>query len=196
MIILIIVSGLFGYYLLATTKSAATPITTQTQTTAVNLVVVPNYGGPTYDAFVLSSNLGNVYVPAPATNTTGPGPNNNNITVIAGMPIKFVLTSIDSAINQNFSGQVMTPFTLYSDTPSGQVATMYNVGQSIYNMPVGHTFSIAQLGVDIPIPPTTVVSFTLTFTKPGLYLYVCDTPCGLGMGLLGYMEGYVIVNSG
>jgi len=51
------------------------------------------------------------------------------------------------------------------------------------------------MGVNIPIPPTTVVTFSLTFTKPGLYLYVCDAPCGPGMGLLGYMEGYIIVTS-
>jgi heme/copper-type cytochrome/quinol oxidase subunit 2 len=192
-IVAIVVSGLFGFYLSTIAKSSSG--NSQPQATVVNLDVVPDYGGATYDAFVLPSSLLNGFVPIAATNTTGPGPNDNNITVSANTPVKFVLTSLDNAINENFSAQVSTPFNVYNDTASGQALSTYNVGQSISNMSIGHTFTIAQMGVNIPIPPTTVVSFTLTFTKPGLYLYVCDTPCGPGMGLLGYMEGYIIVTS-
>jgi len=193
-IVAIVVSGLLGFYV-STLAKPATAVSTQSLATVVNIDIVPDYGGATYDAFVLPSNIQNAVVPTPATNTTGPGPNDNNITVTAGTTIKFIVTSWDNALNQNYSATVSTPFTAYNDTASGQVASSYSAGQSISVMPIGHTFSIPQLNVNIPIPPTTAVIFSLTFSKPGIYQYTCDSPCGPGMGLMGYMEGYIIVNS-
>lgn len=192
-ILAIAVSGFLGFYIstLAMTKFSAS---TQTHTTTVNVDVVPDFGGATYDAFVLPSNIENTVVPSPATNTTGPGPNDNNITVTVGTTVKFVVTSWDNALNQNFTGQASTPFTAYNDTASGQVASAYNSGQSISMMAIGHTFSIPQMGVNVPIPPTTAVIFSLTFSKSGIYEYTCDSPCGPGMGLTGYMQGYIIVS--
>jgi len=190
----IIVSGLLGYYVSTLAKPAPTTSSSPT-TTVVDVNVVPDYGGATYDGFVLSPNVENGVVPTPATNTTGPGLNNNNITVTTGTTVKFVVTSWDNALNQNFTGNVSTPFVAYNDTANGQVASSYAQGQSIALMPVGHTFSIPQLNVNIPIPPTTAVVFSLTFSKPGVYQYLCDSPCGPGMGLMGYMVGYIIVNS-
>lgn len=192
-IVAIIVSGLLGYYVSSIAMSSSAKSTTASP--VVNVNVVPDYGGATYDAFVLPTNVENGYVPAPATNTTGPGVNDNNITVTAGTTVKFVVTSWDNAINENFTAQVSTPFTAFNDTASGQVASAYSEGDNISAMPIGHTFSIPQLGVNIPIPPTTAVVFSLTFSKPGVYEYTCDTPCGPGMGLMGYMEGYIIVKS-
>lgn len=189
----IVVSGLLGFYVSTIGKPATT--SSQSSTEIVNVDIVPDYGGATYDAFVLPSNIENAVVPTPATNTTGPGPNDNNITVTAGTTIKFVVTSWDNAINQNYSATASTPFTAYNDTASGQVASSYSQGQSISAMQIGHTFSIPDLNVNIPIPPTTAVVFSLTFSKPGIYEYTCDSPCGPGMGLNGYMQGYIIVNS-
>ncbi len=190
----IVLSGLFGFYI-TTIAKAATTSGQSSQAAVVNLDIVPDYGGATYDGFVLPTNIENGVVPTPATNTTGPGPNDNNITVSAGTAIKFVVTSWDNAINQNLTAQASTPFTAYNDTASGQVASAYSQGQSFVAMGIGHTFSIPQMGVNIPIPPTTAVVFTLTFAKPGVYMYTCDSPCGPGMGLVGYMEGYIIVTS-
>ncbi len=167
MIAAIVISGLLGFYV-STFGKVASSVVTQTQPSTVNLDVVPDYGGATYDAFVLAANMLNGVIPTPATNTTGPGANDNNITVTAGVPVKFVLTSLDNAINENFSAQVTTPFSVYNDTASGQAVNTYSAGQSISAMPVGHTFTIAQLGLNIPIPPTTVVTFSMTISKPGL----------------------------
>jgi len=184
-------SGLLGFY--ASTIANSVTTNNQPQAQVVNMDVIPDYGGAGYDAFVLAANAGSGVVPTPATNTTAPGPNDNNVTVKAGTTVDFVLTTIDTAILQNFSDQVTTPFTVYNDTASGVVATQYGQGQSISNMPIGHTFTITELGVNIPIPATTVVHFAVTFSKPGVYMYMCDTPCGPGMGLNGYMQGYVVV---
>jgi heme/copper-type cytochrome/quinol oxidase subunit 2 len=58
-------------------------------------------------------------------------------------------------------------------------------------LPVSHTFVVAGTNVNVPIPPDTIVTFTITFTTPGRYLYYCSAPCGPGMSLVGYMEGYI-----
>jgi hypothetical protein len=174
---------------------------TQTVTTSaafseqvVNLVVIPDWGGATYDAFVVPSSV-NGTLPKPGTNSTLPGPNDNNITVLAGVPVRFVVTNLDTAVNMNFTGTASTDLTVYNDTASGYVALHYGKGQELPKLPVGHTFTIPSLNVSIPLPPDTVVTFTYTFTTPGVYEYMCMAPCGLGMGVTGYMDGYVIVTS-
>lgn len=192
-IIAIVVSGLLGYYV--STIAISSTVKSATSTPIVNINIVPDYGGATYDAFVLPTNIENGYVPAAATNTTGPGVNNNNITVTNGTTVKFIVTSWDNAINENYTGSASTPFNAFNDTASGQVVSAYNQGDNISEMPIGHTFSIPSMDVNVPIPPTTAVVFSLTFSKPGVYEYTCDTPCGPGMGLMGYMEGYIIVKS-
>jgi heme/copper-type cytochrome/quinol oxidase subunit 2 len=182
-----------------TTTITQSVTTTQSITTGsqsggnvVNLVIVPDYGGATYDAFVKASNL-NATAPVLATNSTGPGPNNNNVTVSAGVPVKFVITSIDTAVLMNFNGTVTTPFSFYNDTAAGVVGQQYSKGEVVSNLPIGHTFTITELGLNIPIPADTIVTFNYTFTKPGVYVYFCETPCGAGMTAPGYMIGYVIV---
>jgi hypothetical protein len=156
----------------------------------VYLEVVPDFGGSTYDAFVLPTSLsGNT---PNASSTVGAAPN-NNITVQHGVPIKFVISNLDTALLQNFTSQVSVPFTLYNNTDSGQVALQYTQGETVSNMAISHTFSIPDLQVNIPIPPDTMVVFTYTFSTPGVYAYICTTPCGPGMGLAGYMLGYVTV---
>ncbi len=160
----------------------------------VSLDIIPDWAGAGYDAFVVPSQA-NGTIPAAATNTTGPGLNDNNVTVEAGVPVTFVITNLDTAVLENFTGNVASSFTIYNDTDNGQVASHYSLGQSIQDLPIGHTFSIDSLNLNIPIPPDTVVTFTYTFTNPGVYQYMCETPCGPGMGLPGYMSGYVIVTS-
>jgi heme/copper-type cytochrome/quinol oxidase subunit 2 len=186
----VVISGLLGYYFAASTVTPTS--TNNTSGNVVNLEIVPDFGGSGYDAFVLSASLENGVTPIPASNTTAPGTNDNNITISSGTTVTFVLTSIDTAVNQNFSGQLPTPFTVYNDTDSGVISSQYSAGQSV-TMAMGHTFTISQLGVNVPIPPDTILSFKLTFSKPGVYMYDCTTPCGPGMGLVGYMEGFVIV---
>ena len=156
----------------------------------VYLEVVADFGGSGYDAFLLPTSLsGNT---PNASSNVGAAPN-NNITVQHGVPIKFVISNLDTAVLQNFTSQVSVPFTLYNNTDSGQVALQYTQGETVSNMAISHTFSIPDLQVNIPIPPDTMVVFTYTFSTPGVYAYVCVTPCGPGMGLAGYMLGYVTV---
>lgn len=174
--------------LMTSTSTQSSPNTQSNN--VVYLYVVPDFGGSTYDAFVLPASFsGNT---PNASSTAGAAPN-NNITVQHGVPIKFVISNIDTAVLQNFTSQVSVPFTVYNDTNSGQVALQYTQGQTISNMAISHTFSIPDLQMNIPIPPDTMVVFTYTFSTPGVYAYLCTTPCGSGMGLAGYMLGYLTV---
>ena len=95
-------------------------------------------------------------------------------------------------MNQNFSGQVETPFRVYNDNDGGVIAPHYNQGQQLATQ-MSHTFTIQDLGVNVPIPIDTIVQFTLSLTKPGVYQYICETLCGPGVGLNGYMRGFLIV---
>jgi len=178
---------------LAGLVSSLMPSTSSATTQSNNVVyldVVPDFGGSTYDAFVLASTLGSNTPNASSTTSVAP---NNNITLAHGVPVKFVINNLDTAVLQNFTSQVSVPFTLYNNTDSGQVALQYAQGETISNMAISHTFTIPDLQVSIPIPVDTMVVFTYTFTTPGVYAYVCTTPCGPGMGLAGYMLGYLIV---
>src|SRR5271167_518878 len=174
--------------LMTSTSTQSSP-TTQSNN-VVYLEVVPDFGGATYDAFVVPGSLGGST--PNASSTAGAAPN-NNITVSHGVPIKFVIINIDTALNENFTGQVSVPFTLYNDSASGEVALQYAQGETISKLPISHTFSIADLQVNIPLPADTMVVFTYTFSTPGVYAYICTAPCGPGMGLAGYMLGYLIV---
>jgi heme/copper-type cytochrome/quinol oxidase subunit 2 len=176
------------------TYTATQTVTARGNAVTVNLNIIPDWGGSTYDAFVISSHQ-NGTVPQAATSTAGPGPNDNNITVTAGVPVTFVITNIDTAVLVNFTGPVSTDFIVYNDTASGVIASHYSKGQSLSNLPISHTFTVTSLDLNIPIPPDTVVTFTHTFSTPGVYEYLCETPCGPGMSLAGYMIGYVIVTS-
>jgi len=158
----------------------------------VNLDIVPDWGGNTFDAFIVSS-YANGTAPPRGTNATSPGPNNNNVTVPLGVPVTFVIHNLDTAVLANYTGHASVQFTIYNDTSNGQVASQYAQGQAISTLQISHTFTIHNLNIDIPIPPDTIVTFTYTFTAPGAYEYVCDTPCGAGMGVVGYMNGFVIV---
>ncbi len=200
-LVLILVMGLtagwFGGSLRASGSTLAqTTITTSFQpprsSEFVYLDIIPDWGGATYDAFVNPA-LANGTLPTPATNATGPGPMDNNLTIPAGVAITFVITNIDTAVLANFTGPASTDLTIYNNTDAGQTAVHYASGESISNLPTSHTFTISSLNLDIPIPADTVVTFTYTFTTPGVYEYVCTTPCGPGMSLAGYMNGYVIV---
>ena len=175
------------------TTTAASPVVSAA-TNVVNLDVVPDWGGATYDAFVIPSSV-NGTLPKAGTNSTLPGPNDNNVTVPAGVAVRFVITNLDTAVNMNFTGSASTDFTVYNDTASGYVVLHYSKGETLPRLRVGHTFTIPTLNVSVPIPPDTVVTFKYTFTAPRVYEYLCETPCGLGMGVTGYMVGYVIVTT-
>jgi hypothetical protein len=175
----------------AQTTSVSLPVESASSK-VINLDIIPDWGGSTYDAFIIPSYANGTAPPRDAN--AGPGPNNNNVTIPLGIQVTFVITNLDSAVLQNYTGHASVEFTIYNNTDSGQVASHFSQGQAITALQISHTFTLPGVNIDIPIPPDTIVAFTYTFTAPGVYEYKCDTPCGPGMGLAGYMIGYVIVD--
>jgi heme/copper-type cytochrome/quinol oxidase subunit 2 len=175
----------------STATQATVTSASSTSGPVVNLIVVPDWGGTTYDAFIVPANAKGT-IPKPATKSSGPGMNDNNVSVPLDEPVTFVVTNLDTALNLNYTANATLPFTIYNDTVSGQVPVQYSTGQSV-KLTVSHTFIVTGTNVNIPIPPDTIVTFSVTFTTPGEYLYYCTAPCGPGMGLIGYMEGYINV---
>jgi len=191
--VLVIAFGLtLGGFINLSLHPATKSVATQPLSTTVKLDVIPDWGGAGYDAFVIANNFNGT---VPTQSSSGPGPNYNTITVPANTTIKFVITSIDTAVNQNFTGKPGVTVTIYNDTNSGMTPVTYGAGQTISNLPVGHSFTIDQLNLNVPIPPDTVVVFNYTFTHAGTYRFWCAVPCGPGMGLIGYMDGYIVVTS-
>jgi len=66
---------------------------------------------------------------------------------------------------------------------------------------LAHTFSIQQLGMNIPVVGGSTEIAYLYFSHPGTYTWVCLTPCGLGnnglagaMDTPGWMTGTIVVS--
>lgn len=189
--LIFVIIGLAATLVYVKYNTTVASATTTNKPVNITIYVIPDYGGSGYDAFVLASNF-NGTVPTHATNNTPPGYVNNTIVVPANVPVKFTIINLDTMVF-NITTKVTVPFTVINDTNNGQLATTYNVGMQLINFPASHTFTIEQLNINIPIPPSTIVTFTYTFTQPGQYIYHCLTPCGPGMGFFGYMDGYLIV---
>lgn len=67
---------------------------------------------------------------------------------------------------------------------------------SLSDFGVSHTFTVSQLGLNVPIPPSSTVVTTLYFTHQGTYQWQCEAPCGSGptgwggaMSTAGWMMG-------
>ncbi|EQD62823.1 hypothetical protein B1A_09406, partial [mine drainage metagenome] len=64
---------------------------------------------------------------------------------------------------------------------------------------VAHTFTVPALGLNVPSPGQSVVTFTLDLLNPGEFTWFCMAPCGshgatgAPMGTPGYMTGTMTV---
>ena len=70
------------------------------------------------------------------------------------------------------------------------------VVSSLAHYGVSHTFTVSQLGLNIPIPPSSTVVANLYFSQQGTYHWQCEAPCGSGptgwngaMSTTGWMMG-------
>lgn len=56
-------------------------------------------------------------------------------------------------------------------------------GQTVSNLPyfdVSHTFTVSDLNLNLPLPPSSTVTASLYFTQHGTYNWQCNAPCGSG----------------
>lgn len=84
---------------------------------------------------------------------------------------------------------------------SGMMPEQY--AQNVTSVPgaaLAHTFTIQQLGINIPVVGGDTEIASLYFAKAGIYTWLCQTPCGFGpngaegaMSAAGWMTGHVTV---
>ena len=87
-----------------------------------------------------------------------------------------------------------------SDTSMVQMSPWGGNATSVPASQLAHTFSIPQLGINIPVVGGSEEIAYLEIKQPGVYTWVCLTPCGLGpagtagaMSTNGWMTGQVTV---
>ncbi|MHB8399180.1 MAG: cupredoxin domain-containing protein [Candidatus Limnocylindrales bacterium] len=85
----------------------------------------------------------------------------------------------------------------YPNRPGGAVQTLSALDPAA----VSHTFTIAALGINVPIPAMSRTTFTIHTGAPGTYAWRCMDPCGAGAtgwgtamsARAGFMEGTLTV---
>ena len=102
-----------------------------------------------------------------------------------------------------------SPFTKVQGVMSGAAYADGHLYTSLAPQKVAHTFTIQQLGVNVPVPgdtatgkPYAEVSFTFRTGAAGFYYFRCFDPCGSGaigwqgpMVTKGYMLGTITVQA-
>ncbi len=126
-----------------------------------------------------------------------------NLTLPANRLIKLTIMSYDTPTENTTAGESMVNGTvggnmylingtLASGMSMDNATMMENWGQNVTSVPystLAHTFTIQQLGINIPVVGGSTVIAYLRFTHPGTYVWICLTVCGLGNnGLAGAME--------
>ncbi len=78
------------------------------------------------------------------------------------------------------------------NSTQGAAGMQLNGGESVSSLPadsIAHTFTIPQLGINIPVAPSSTVIAYFTINQTGTYTWFCMTVCGSGPeGLSGAME--------
>ncbi len=112
-----------------------------------------------------------------------------NFTVPADVPVLVTITNYDNATNPvpDSVGKV-------TGTVGGNATINGKPVTSIPGADVSHTFTIPSIGVNVPLPPLSTVTFTLLFEGPGTYTWHCLAPCDANaMATPGFMEGTLTV---
>jgi hypothetical protein len=146
----------------------------------------------------------NILATKPGTQDDGPLYDNTAITLPANALVTVSITDQDP-------GDDVLP----TNSPFGKVTGTVGNTASLDGVPyssvaldkVGHTFTVPQLGLNVPIPgdvPSGQQAITVTFSfrtgAAGTYMFQCFVPCGDGptgwdgpMATMGYMMGKITV---
>jgi hypothetical protein len=109
-------------------------------------------------------------------------------------PVPAQYAQVSGTVGNSITVQKLDP--THPNSP-GPARTM----SSMPRAQVSHTFTIKALGLNVPIAPMGVTTFTIHTGKAGVYHWHCYDPCGMGpmgwgtaMGTRkGFMEGTVSV---
>ena len=133
-----------------------------------------------------------------------------NISLPAKMLIQLTIVSYDTptAVSTDQEGVV-------NGTVGGTVYLINGTSASMSSMPepwgnnvtsvsgasLAHTFTVPQLGINIPVVGGDTMIAYVFFSRPGTYTWICETPCGFGptgsqgaMSTAGWMTGTITVS--
>ncbi len=113
-----------------------------------------------------------------------------NFTIPADVNVVVTITNYDNGTNPvaDSLGQV-------TGTVGGSAIINGLTVTSIPGASVSHTFTIMALGINVPIPASSSVTFTIRPEGPGTYQWHCMAPCDTNaMDTPGFMEGTLTVS--
>jgi heme/copper-type cytochrome/quinol oxidase subunit 2 len=208
-VMLLVAAGL-GYYFAGITiageTTTATASTTITSVSTVSPTTSSNSSSPYVLTLAITTN--NVYNSTfgeqPAYYIVGPNglESSANITLPAHQLIELVIINYDNgsatltnpaaAAVSGTQGGVMTYFNNDVNSSEGSAGIQISGGQTVSNLAadnISHTFTVPALNLNIPIPPSSVVTAYFTLNQTGNFSWFCMTACGGGpTGLEGAME--------
>ena len=129
-----------------------------------------------------------------------------DISLPANTPIQLTIVSYDTptpgatdaegAVSGTLNGEVYvlngTVATGSDGMGNTSMAAAADWGQNVTSVPgseLAHTFTISQLGINIPVAAGSTVIAEIEIHQTGSFTWTCLTPCGLGAdGLAGAME--------
>lgn len=126
------------------------------------------------------------------------------VTVPAAKQVTLVIDNFD-----DMTTPLPSALTNYENVQGGVETVNGQTVSSVSNTEIAHTFTVPELGINVPVPAATdqksgtvttvvpaVVTFTFTPAKSGTFTWHCYTPCGTGsagtggpMATPGWMEG-------
>lgn len=148
----------------------------------------------------------------PAFYVLGPNglQNSSTISLPAHRLIQLTIVSYDTPTPGSTNDQGKVTGTVGGNVflMNGTIATIGNMtwGHSVTSVPaaaLAHTFTLPDLGVNIPVVGGSTIVAYLSFNKAGTYTWICKTPCGFpapadpsstgAMAMNGWMTGQIVV---
>lgn len=211
----LVLAVLFGYYFGTITTASKVSTTTVTSTTTQS-----NNSSSPFDLtlVITTNNLFNSTIgDQPAYYVLGPSGLESaaSISLPAHRLIKLVIMCYDdgaanltNAQYVNVSGTQGNMETVVNNdiinSSQGASGILVSAGQNFSTVPsdnISHTFTIPQLGINIPVMPSSTVSAYITLNETGTFSWSCMTQCGYGltgeegaMSTPGWMNGGITVS--
>jgi heme/copper-type cytochrome/quinol oxidase subunit 2 len=219
----LVVALTLGYYFgnitapsKTSTSSVSTTTTTTTQTTSSSS---SNSSSPYVLTLVITTNnlYNSTFGDQPAYYVLGPNglQSSANISLPAHRLIKLVIICYDNGsatllgpqyANVNGTQNKMETVVTNDNVNSSQGSSGIKLsgGQNVSSVSadnVAHTFTVPQIGLNLPIEPSSTVSAYFTLNQTGTFFWFCMTECGFGptgqqgaMDTPGWMSGNLVVS--
>lgn len=219
-VVAIVIAASLGYYFAAVTVasggSTSVSTTTLTTTATANQSTTASSGSPYVLTLAITTNsiYNSTIEDQPAYFVLGPNgiESSANISLPAHQLIKLVIINYDdgaanltndkyanvSGTQNNMETVVNNDNVNSSQGPSGIQIKGGEQVSSVSPDNVAHTFTIPQANLNLPIPPSSVVTAYFTLNQAGTFTWFCFTACGAGadglggaMATAGWMTGTV-----